>query len=468
MTKTLFEKSRLGTSTNQCLDNDFEMSSLSKTLPKNLLRVGSIGLPELAEVEVIKHYTELSRASYGVDNGSHPLGSCTMKYNPKRNDLYTNLDNFKYVHPLQPVNTMTGIWELMLNLQKYISELTGMDAASLVGAAGAHGEFSGLLMIRKYFEKRGEKRNVIIIPNSAHGTNPASAAMAGFICKFVPTNKEGLLDIEKLDEMLDKNVAGVMITNPSTFGLFEEQIVAIADKVHKNGSLLYGDGANMNALMGIARFGDMGFDVVHLNVHKTFSTPHGGGGPGAGPIAVKKVLEPFLPIPVLPENNRPNSIGRVKSFYGHIGVLIKAYGYIRTMGAQGLKEASENAVLNANYIQHCLRKILPPIYDKLCMHECLLSGDKLPTSTIDFAKRLIDYGIHPPSMIGAGCVYFPSELTSAMLIEPTESETKENLDTMVEVFEKIYAESIKDPKFIKGAPYTTSIAKIPNEPNGSC
>ncbi len=476
MIKTLLEKSRSGTSINRCFDNNFDNSLVSKSIPKSLLRSGPIGLPELTEVEVVRHYTALSRASFGVDNGSYPLGSCTMKYNPKRNDYYANLDNFKYVHPEQPTETMAGIWELLFNLQKYIAELTGMDTASLVPAAGAHGEFAGLLMIKKYFEKRGEKRNVIIIPDSAHGTNPASATMAGFTCRLVPTNAEGLFDVEKLSEVLDDSVAAVMITNPSTFGLFEEQILNISEKIHKNGSLLYGDGANMNALMGIARFGDMGFDVVHLNAHKTLSAPHGGGGPGSGPVAVKKILEPFLPIPVIveknggymPLKNRADSIGRIKSFYGHIGVLIKAYAYIRTMGAQGLKEASENAVLNANYLQHRLREIFPPVFDKLCMHECLLSGEKLPTSTLNFAKRLIDYGIHPPTMIGAGCVYFPSDLTSAMLIEPTESETKESLDTMVEVFEKIYSESMENAGFIENAPYTASIAKIQNQSDASC
>ncbi|MCK4891136.1 MAG: aminomethyl-transferring glycine dehydrogenase subunit GcvPB [Candidatus Pacebacteria bacterium] len=465
--KTIFEKSRAGISAQAFFDTDFEISA-AKASSAHLFRAGSIGLPELTEVDVMRHYTSLSKEIYGVENGEYPLGSCTMKYNPKRNERYADLDGFRFVHPRQEAETASGLWELMYNLQAYISEITGMSAVSLAPAAGAHGEFTGLLMIRAHFASRREKRDIIIIPDSSHGTNPASAAMAGFTCRIIPTTSDGLFDLDTFEKSLDGRVAAIMMTNPSTRGLFEEQILAIAKKAHKNGSLLYYDGANLNALMGIVRPGDMGFDVVQLNLHKTFSTPHGGGGPGSGPVAVKRFLEPFLPIPVIikkgkkyfPTTDRPQTIGRVKSFYGHITVLIKAYAYIRAMGSAGLKEASENAVLNANYIQHKLRKILPPVYNKICMHECLLSGEQLPTSAQNFAKRLIDYGIHPPTMVGAGCVYFPGGLKSAMLIEPTETESKENLDELVEIFDKVYRESVENVTKIDSAPYSQGVAKI--------
>ena len=390
-------------------------------------RRDAIGLPEVAEVDVVRHFTQLSQESHGVDNGPYPLGSCTMKYNPKRNDELAREPGFARAHPLQPAEMLGGVWELYERLQGMICEITGMDACCLAPAAGAHGELAGLLMIRAHYLKLNARRGVVLVPDSAHGTNPASAAMAGFECRIVPSDLRGHVDLEALRKMLTPDVAAFMLTNPSTLGLFESRIVEIADLVHGNGSLLYYDGANLNALMGIVRPGDMGFDVVHVNVHKTFSTPHGGGGPGAGPVAVKKLLAPYLPTPVavrrdgvaVRDEDRALSVGKVKSFHGHVGVLLRAYGYLRTMGAVGLREASENAVLNANYLQHRLSHMLPPVYDQVCKHETLLSGEKLNTSARQFAKRLIDYGIHPPTLVGAGCVYFPGDLQSAMLIEPT-------------------------------------------------
>ena len=428
----------------------------------------AIGLPEVSEVDVVRHFTRLSQESHGVDNGPYPLGSCTMKYNPKRNDALALLSGFADAHPLQNVDTLGGVWELYERLQAMVCEITGMDACCLAPAAGAHGELAGLLVIRAHFSSLGNRRPVVLVPDSAHGTNPASAAMAGFDCRIVPSDRKGRVDLHALRKMLTPDVAAFMLTNPSTLGLFEDQIVDIAAAVHANGSLLYYDGANLNALMGIVRPGDMGFDVVHINVHKTFSTPHGGGGPGAGPVAVKAALAAYLPTPIAVrksrvaqrDGDRPLSIGRIKSFHGHVGVLLRAYGYLRTMGAVGLRQASENAVLNANYLQHRLRHMLPPVYDQFCKHETLLSGKKLNTSARQFAKRLIDYGIHPPTLVGAGCVYFPGDLKSAMLIEPTETETKASLDYQVDIFQRVFDEDSNDEALLESAPVSRKIARI--------
>lgn len=437
-------------------------------LPVFAQRRTVIGLPEISEIDVVRHYTRLSQESHGVDNGPYPLGSCTMKYNPKRNDRIALEEGFMDAHPLQPVEYLGGLWEMYARLQTMIGEITGMDACCLAPAAGAHGELAGLLMIRAYFEHNNDRRTVVLVPDSAHGTNPASAAMAGFDCRIVPSDLRGRVDMVALRQMLGPEVAAFMLTNPSTLGLFEDQIVEIAELIHANGSLLYYDGANLNALMGIVRPGDMGFDVVHVNVHKTFSTPHGGGGPGAGPVAVKQGLAPFLPRPVVVrkegvaclDTDRPFSIGKIKSFHGHVSVLLRAYGYIRTMGARGLREASENAVLNANYLQRGLRHLFPAVYGKYCMHETLLSGAKLRTSTRLFAKRLIDYGIHPPTLVGAGCVYFPGDLKSAMLIEPTETESKASLDYQVSIFERVFEEDARHDALVEHAPTSRKIGRI--------
>ena len=449
----------------------FAGRGISGTLPMPpsfARRRTSIGLPEVSEVDVVRHFTRLSQESHGVDNGPYPLGSCTMKYNPKRNDELARLSGFADAHPLQDADTLAGVWEMYERLQAMICEITGMSACCLAPAAGAHGELAGLLVIRAHFERLGNRRPVVLVPDSAHGTNPASAAMAGFECRIVPSDLQGRVDLVVLRDMLTPDVAACMLTNPSTLGLFEDQIVEIADAVHANGSLLYYDGANLNALMGIVRPGDMGFDVVHVNVHKTFSTPHGGGGPGAGPVAVNAALAPFLPSPVAVRRNgaaqrdedRPLSIGKMKSFHGHVGVLLRAYGYLRTMGASGLREASENAVLNANYLQHQLAPLLPPVYNQFCKHETLLSGEKLNTSARQFANRLIDYGIHPPTLVGAGCVYFPGDLKSAMLIEPTETETKASLDYQVEIFRRVFNEDATDQALVESAPVSRKTARI--------
>ena len=467
----IFDISRSGVSGSGILDPDFEDIDVSCWLETEAVRQKPLDLPELSEHEVIRHFTNLSRQAYGVDNGPYPLGSCTMKYNPKRNDALAQLDGFAKAHPMQPESSLQGIWNAFFEMQGFIAELTGMDAVTLHPAAGAHGEFTGLLMIRKHFEEKGEPRDLILTPDSAHGTNPASAAMVGYDCQIVPTTPEGLMNIAEMDKALSKRVAALMLTNPSTLGLFEKNIVQIAKKIHENGSLLYYDGANLNALMGLVRPGDMGFDVIHINTHKTLSTPHGGGGPGAGPVGVKAFLEPYLPLPVIQKNHakdglpspdfdRPRSIGRIKSHYGHTEVLLRAYCYLLTQGAKGLRLASENAVLNANYLQVKLADLLPPIFDQPCMHECLLSGGSLTTSAFDFVKRLIDFGIHPPTLVGAGCVHFAKEYDAAMLIEPTETETKNSLDHMIEQFRRVAREAAVAPFTIETAPHSTKVAKV--------
>jgi len=467
--KTLAEKSLPHTGGAWCLD-EFAQPPVAADWHADLpLRTAALGLSSLPEVEVVRHYTALSNLSHGVDNGTYPLGSCTMKYNPKSHDFYTTLDGFRHVHPAQPAHTVSGLAEMFADLQSYIAELTGMDHMSLQPAAGAHGELAGLLIIRKYMEFKNQPRNVILIADSAHGTNPSSAAMAGFVCKILGTTADGLLDLADLKRELKPDVAGLMLTNPSTLGLFEENILEIAKQVHANGSLLYYDGANMNALMGISRPGDMGFDVVHINTHKTLSTPHGGGGPGAGPVGVKAFLKDFLPTPIAVRDgggarfvsDLPHTIGQMKGHFGHTLVLLRAYAYILSMGPDGLREASENAVLNANYVKERLREKFPPVFDKLCMHECLLSGQEIPVSIYSFAKRLIDHGLHPPTLVGAGCVYYPERFRQTMLIEPTETETKENLDQLIASFLSVYSESVADRQFVEHAPHSRKTSKVP-------
>ena len=465
---SVFDLSQPGLGGNGIIDADFD----GETLPSELAQTASrktIGLPELSEVDVVRHFTRLSQDSYGVDLGPYPLGSCTMKYNPKRNDAMASLPGFDRVHPAQPTDSMSGIWTLFWNLQQHLAEITGMDAFTLQPAAGAHGELTGLLMIRKHFEKQGEDRSVILIPDSAHGTNPASAAMSGYTCKIIPTTKEGTLDVDAMRDLLNQDVAALMMTNPSTLGLFDPNIEQIAEEMHRNGSLLYYDGANLNALMGLVRPGDMGFDVIHINTHKTLSTPHGGGGPGAGPCGVKSFLEPYLPVPVVTRNaegdiealsDRPESVGRMKSYYGHVSILIKAYCYLLTNGPESLRTVSENAILSANYIQSSLHDLLPPIFKQRCMHECLLSGGDLDVDPFDFVKRLIDFGVHPPTLVGAGCVHFSDDYDSAMLIEPTETESLAVLDDMIAQFRKVAREVAVSRYTIETAPHTTDVAKV--------
>ncbi|MBP6379193.1 MAG: aminomethyl-transferring glycine dehydrogenase subunit GcvPB [Sphingorhabdus sp.] len=416
-------------------------------------------LQPMPEIQLIRQYTAWSRENFGVDTGSYPLGSCTMKYNPKRNDALAEQAGFQALHPFQPPETLAGLARIYDELRGLIAELIGMDGVDLTPAAGAHGELKGLMIARRYFEDRGEfQRKEVIIPDSAHGTNPATATMVGFKCRIIPTRPDGLMDADALRAALSEKTAVVMTTNPSTFGVFEEEIGDIIAATHAAGALLYYDGANMNALMGHTTPGLMGFDIAHINVHKTLSTPHGGGGPGAGPIGVKAPLVKYLS-QGLSDANAPDPL-RTKLYFGHISVLLRAYCYILTMGPDGLRRASSDAVLNANYLMRRLEPIIPPVFDQLCMHEALLDGSSLPISTFDLAKRMIDFEVHPPTLVGAGCVYFGEALNQAMLFEPTETETKADLDRLVDIIFKIVDEARGDSNIAASAPLTRKISRL--------
>jgi glycine dehydrogenase subunit 2 len=435
-------------------------------LPGDCLRSQAPSLPEVSEVDVVRHFTGLSQLNHGVDTGFYPLGSCTMKYNPKINEDLSRLGGFANLHPLAPEEASQGALQLMHEMQQYLAEITGMDAVTLQPAAGAHGELTGLMLIRAYHEQRGERRTKVIVPDSAHGTNPASASINGFTIVQVKSNERGGVDIDALKAVLDNEVACLMLTNPNTLGLFDENIDVIADLVHDAGGLLYYDGANANAIMGYARPGDAGFDVIHLNLHKTFATPHGGGGPGSGPVGCKAPLTQFLPVPVVVkrddgyhlEYDRPDSIGRVKAFYANFGVVVKAYAYIREMGPDGLRHASEDAVLNANYLAARLKEKYHLVYDRLCKHEFVLSADwqKKATGvrTLDIAKRLLDFGFHPPT------VYFPLIVDECLMIEPTETESRETLDSFVEALLQIATEAAEQPDQVKSAPHDTVVGRL--------
>lgn len=459
--KTIFEKS------NGANGIEFgENIELTRScIPESLLRKERIGLPQLSELEVMRHYKELSDRNFCIEKGFYPLGSCTMKYNPKVNELLANLEGFANLHPLQSDEDSQGALELMYNLQEKLKYITGMDAITLQPAAGAHGELTGMMIVKKYFETKGDtKRTKVIIPDSAHGTNPASAKMCGFEIVQVKSNEKGQVDIETLKSLLDDSVAAIMMTNPNTLGIFEENVLEISKLMHDNGSLLYYDGANFNAIMGWTNPALMGFDVVHLNLHKTFATPHGGGGPGAGPVGVVEKLKDFLPTPVIEKEdgkfvrnyNIPHSIGKVRSFYGNFGVLVRAYAYILMMG-QNLKLASADAVLNANYIKEKLKGVYDLPYDEPCMHEFVLSGEKQHhqgVSTLGIAKRLMDSNCHPPT------VYFPLIVHEAIMIEPTESESKKVLDNFIETMLKIAREIEENPEEVLKSPKTTPIKKV--------
>jgi len=420
--------------------------------------------PGLSEVEVVRHFTRLSQWNYGVDSGMYPLGSCTMKYNPKINDQIAALNGFAHAHPLLPALLSQGALRLMHELGLLLAEITGMDAVSLQPAAGAQGELAGMLILFAYHRSMGKPRKKIIVPDTAHGTNPASAALCGFKPVGVKSGPLGILTPEAIAEIMDEDTAGIMVTNPNTLGLFEEHIQDISEIVHGNGGLVYCDGANMNALMGRGHVGKMGVDVLHLNLHKTFSTPHGGGGPGAGPICVTQSLERFLPVPrVVKDGDRyslstdyPDSIGRLHGFYGSFAVMVKAYAYILSMGPL-LKQASNLAVLNANYVKARLKGVLDIAYDRPCMHECVFS-DKLQRSskvtTLDIAKRLIDYGFHPPT------IYFPLVVSGAIMVEPTETESKEEIDLFIEAIKSIVKEAEEDPEKLKQAPRRTKVRRL--------
>ncbi|AUM86867.1 glycine dehydrogenase (aminomethyl-transferring) [Clostridium botulinum] len=464
--KVIFELSSEGRKGYKLPNLDVPEVELSKLLPKNLLREDEIELPEVSEVDVVRHYTALSNKNYTVDNGFYPLGSCTMKYNPKINEDIVALRGFSKIHPLQDENISQGALELMYDLKGKLCEITGLDDFTLQPAAGAHGEYTGLLIIKAYHEKRGDtKRTKIIVPDSAHGTNPASASVAGFDIVEIKSGEDGRVSIEELKKVLNDEIAGLMLTNPSTLGLFEKDIKLISELVHEAGGLLYYDGANLNAVMGIARPGDMGFDVCHLNMHKTFSTPHGGGGPGSGPVGVKKHLAKFLPVPTVEKENdkfildynREDSLGKIRSLYGNFGVMVKAYTYILTMGKEGLKAASQNAVLNANYIKESLRDYYNIGKDDICKHEVILSTLKENPhhiATLDIAKRLIDYGVHPPT------VYFPLIIEEALMIEPTESESKETVDEFIDAMKKIAVEAKENPELLHEAPVKAPVRRL--------
>ncbi|AVP64750.1 glycine dehydrogenase (aminomethyl-transferring) [Clostridium botulinum] len=464
--KVIFELSSEGRKGYRLPNLDVPEVELSELLPKNLLREDEIELPEVSEVDVVRHYTALSNKNYTVDNGFYPLGSCTMKYNPKINEDIAALSGFSKIHPLQDENISQGALELMYDLKGKLCEITGLDDFTLQPAAGAHGEYTGLLIIKAYHEKRGDtKRTKIIVPDSAHGTNPASASVAGFDIVEIKSGEDGRVSIEELKKVLNDEIAGLMLTNPSTLGLFEKDIKLISELVHEAGGLLYYDGANLNAVMGIARPGDMGFDVCHLNMHKTFSTPHGGGGPGSGPVGVKKHLAKFLPVPTVEKENdkfildynREDSLGKIRSLYGNFGVMVKAYTYILTMGKEGLKSSSHNAVLNANYIKESLRDYYNIGKDDICKHEVILSTLKENPhhiATLDIAKRLIDYGVHPPT------VYFPLIIEEALMIEPTESESKDTVDEFIDAMKKIAVEAKENPELLHEAPVNAPVRRL--------
>lgn len=467
MTKLIFEKSNDINGINLS-DSEKNLTQEIKGMDKKFLRETPLNLPQVSELETLRHYKELSDKNFCIEKGFYPLGSCTMKYNPKVNEMLANLEGFTDLHPLQSDEDSQGALELMYNLQESLKEITGMDAISLQPAAGAHGELAGMMIIKKYFAKKGENRTKVIIPDSAHGTNPASAQMCGFDCIEIKSNSKGQVDIDALKAVLDENVAAIMMTNPNTLGLFEENILEISKLMHDNGSLLYYDGANFNAIMGYTNPKLMGFDVVHINLHKTFSTPHGGGGPGAGPIGVVDKLKSFLPVPFIDKKSTAdgekyfrnygleNSIGKVKSFYGNFGVLVRAYAYILMMG-KDLKTVSEDAVLNANYLKEKLKGAYELPYDYTCMHEFVLSGDKQKeqgASTLWIAKRLMDENTHPPT------VYFPLIVHEALMIEPTETENKEKLDEFVEVMLKIAKEIEQSPEKALSSPQNAPVKKI--------
>lgn len=464
--KLIFELSKQGRKAYTLPECDVPCKNADDMLPRELLRISSPELPEVSEVDVVRHYTLLSNKNFGVDTGFYPLGSCTMKYNPKIDEDMARLAKFTEMHPYKPEEAAQGSLELMYDLGEKLKEISGMDSITLQPAAGAHGELTGLMIIKAYHESRKDfKRKRIIVPDSAHGTNPASAAVAGFEIVEVKSNANGEVDVESLKSILDDTIAGLMLTNPNTLGLFESSIGEIAKLVHEAGGLLYYDGANLNAIMGTARPGDMGFDVMHMNLHKTFAAPHGGGGPGSGPVAVKKEFAEFLPVPVIEKHedkftlnyDRPMSIGKVKNFYGNFEVMVKSYAYILSMGGSGLKKASQYAVLNANYIKEKLKGAYKLPFDRVCKHEFVLAGlnmDNHEISTLDVAKRILDYGYHPPT------IYFPLIVDNAIMIEPTETESIETLDAFIDAMLKIAREAEDDPDSLKTAPHTTTVRRL--------
>ncbi|CAI9388784.1 MULTISPECIES: aminomethyl-transferring glycine dehydrogenase subunit GcvPB [Bacillaceae] len=462
----IFESSTPGRIGYSLPEMDIPTVNLSELLPNDYIREETPELPEVSELDIMRHYTALSKRNHGLDSGFYPLGSCTMKYNPKINENVARFNGFAHIHPLQEESSIQGALELMYDLQQHLVEITGMDEVTLQPAAGAHGEWTGLMLIRAFHEANGDtERTKVIVPDSAHGTNPASATVAGLETVTVKSNENGLVDLEDLKRVVGTDTAALMLTNPNTLGLFEENILEMAEIVHSAGGKLYYDGANLNAVLSKARPGDMGFDVVHLNLHKTFTGPHGGGGPGSGPVGVKADLIPFLPKPVLTkvgdefvlDYNRPQAIGRVKPYYGNFGINVRAYTYIRSMGPDGLKAVTENAVLNANYMMRRLAEFYDLPFDRHCKHEFVLSGrrqKKLGVRTLDIAKRLLDFGYHPPT------IYFPLNVEECIMIEPTETESKETLDSFIDAMIQIAKEAEETPEVVQEAPHTTVIGRL--------
>ncbi|MFQ5816622.1 MAG: aminomethyl-transferring glycine dehydrogenase subunit GcvPB [Terriglobia bacterium] len=462
----IFEKSSPGKHAYSLPPLDVPAVKPEEALGMQFVRHEIEGFPEVSEIEIIRHFTRLSTWNYGVDTGMYPLGSCTMKYNPRINEVLARLEGLASEHPYQPVAYAQGCLKILRQLERCLLEITGMDAITLQPAAGAHGELTGILMVRAYLEAQGNPRKLVLVPDSAHGTNPATAAMAGYRVANVKSNRAGQVELESLRQVMTADVAALMITNPNTLGIFEEKSVEIAALVHTRGGLVYMDGANMNALAGMTRPGDFGVDLIHLNLHKTFSTPHGGGGPGAGPVAVKKALAPFLPVPVLeaqPDGHlrfnydRPQSIGRVRAFYGNFGMHVRALAYILAHGPEGIVQTTRDAVLNSNYIRKRLEDVYELPYPSPTLHECVFSDKRQArhgVRTMDIAKRLIDYGFHPYT------VAFPLVVPGALMIEPTESESKEELDLFIEALRAIAREAETNPELVKTAPHSTRVRRL--------
>jgi glycine dehydrogenase subunit 2 len=464
--RLIYEKSKSGRVGFTLPELNSEEAAVLSAIPGRFRRSTDAALPEVTEPEAMRHFVNLSVKNHHIDKGFYPLGSCTMKYNPKLNDAAASMPGVKNIHPLTPQNSAAGLLRLMWGLSEFLKEVSGFKGLSLQPVAGAAGEFSGLLIMRKHHQSRGENRTKIIIPESAHGTNPATVSAVGFKPIQISANERGVISAKAVAEVMDEEVAGLMTTNPNTLGIFESNVKEIAEVVHAKGGLMYMDGANLNANMGIFRPGDVGFDMMHFNLHKTFSTPHGGGGPGAGAIGVTAALEKYLPFPHLEKDaegniqlnfDRPDSIGRLHTFYGNFGNMVRAYCYILSYGGEGLKEVSENAVLNANYLKTLLKDVFELPYDVHCMHEFVISGrnqKKLGVRTHDISKRLLDYGVHPPT------VYFPLIVPEAMMVEPTETESKETLDFFAQAMKQIDEEVRTTPEVVTNAPYTTPVRRL--------
>ena len=462
----IFKKSKPGTKGISVNKNRYYEKNINEMIPEKYLRKNSIGLPQVGIQDTVRHFVNLSNLNYHVDKNMYPLGSCTMKYNPKINERAADLNGFKNIHPLQSEETIQGALEITYKLSEMLKEITGFDDITLQPVAGAHGEYTGIMLIRAYQEYKGNPRKYIIIPDSAHGTNPASSVMAGYQTIEIKSDENGLVDTEKLKEIVNEDVAGMMITNPNTLGLFETNIKEIAEILHSKGALLYMDGANLNALLGIVKPGEIGADILHFNLHKTFSTPHGGGGPGGGAIAVKKHLSDFLPVPYVKKEgdryklmfDKEKSIGKIHSFYGNFLVIVRAYTYLKMIGEEHLGEISKNAIINANYIKKMLEGYYNLKYKKNCMHEVVFDGSiqksKFNVKTLDIAKRLLDYGFHAPT------IYFPLIVHEAIMIEPTETESKETIDKFCEVMIKIAKEAEENTEIVKSAPHNTPVGRL--------